>query len=297
MENSKKIDPFNILITVSAVTIVILLGYMGNLALKNNLVSLPKSSKTSSTKAILNPDALYLSFPITNLSSAKITGKTSNSLTVEVNAQTLPNTTGKVLSFKVAISDTTSITQPIPMIPYAFKTPTTNAPPLSPTANQVTLTLKDLSVGEIVNISLADDLRFTSSNNIKAIAISKFLESNTLSGPITEVSGNTIKITGFVSSLTPLAMGAASTTPPVSKIYTINITSDTELSRFGQTGPVKMSLSDLKVGSFVTVYSADPITSTSFSAALISIQPTVVPPLTPATPPSASTPPVLPPQP
>jgi len=147
MENSSKRDPLNIIIAIAVIVIIILLGYMGSLALKNNLISLPKSNKTSpaSTKVTLNPDALYLSFPITNLSSAKITGKSSNSLIVEVNAQTLPNTDSKVLSFKVAITDTTSITQPIPNIPYAFKSPTTNTPPLPPIANQLAITLKDLS--------------------------------------------------------------------------------------------------------------------------------------------------------
>ncbi|KKT29925.1 MAG: hypothetical protein UW16_C0021G0013 [Microgenomates group bacterium GW2011_GWC1_44_10] len=304
MENSSKRDPLNIIIAIAVIVIIILLGYMGSLALKNNLISLPKSNKTSpaSTKVTLNPDALYLSFPITNLSSAKITGKSSNSLIVEVNAQTLPNTDSKVLSFKVAITDTTSITQPIPNIPYAFKSPTTNTPPLPPIANQLAITLKDLSIGETVNISLADDLRFTSNRDIQAIAISKQLESNSLSGPITEVSGNTIKVSGFVSSFAPPAMGATPPTAPVNKIYTISLTSDTELSSFDQTGPIKMALSDLKVGSSVIVYSADPITSTSFSAALVTIHPTVAPPPIPPAPGSSSpapatTTPPAPPQP
>ena len=298
MENSNKRDPLNLIIAIAVIVIILLLGYTGSLAFKNNLISLPKSSKSSSTstKVTLNPDALYLSIPITNLSSAKITSKSSNSLTVEVASQALPNAESKVLSFRVAITDTTSITRPIPNIPYVFKSSTPNTPPLPPTANQITITLKDLNVGEIVNISLADDLRFTSSSDLKATSISKALESNSLSGPITEVSGNTIKVSGFVSSFALPAPGAVPPTPPASKIYTISLGSDTELNSFDQSGPIKASLSDLKVGSTVTVYSADPITSTSFSAALVTIQPAVaLPPIPPAAPASNNPAPATPP--
>lgn len=275
MIDFKKIDPFTYVVIGSGVVITLLVIYLGSVAVKNKIISLPKLSLPSGKAVSLNPDALYFTMPVMNFSGAKITGKSKDAIWVEVTTSPIgafpliapPTAAGpqtpatpevKRLTFKILITDTTAITKPATFVPYAFKqqTPLIAAP--APAIQSDKLTINDLSDGEVVDIFLAEDFRFAKGNTLKASSIAKRVNSNLLSGPIESISGNTLKIKAALQT------------------YTVSITGDTEMTTYSQTGPKKINLDALKAGANITVYSASPIDGASFTAAKIDLAPSML---------------------
>lgn len=283
----KKPDTLTLIAAGAIVTIVLLTAYLGSIAINNDLITLLKLAFPRSSSVTPNPDALYFTNPVMNFSGAKITRRSADAIWVEVatppigasplivpppaggpatgpQTPTIPES--KKLNFKIAITDSTTITKPTTFIPYAFKqqAPLLTAPPALAAAQPNRLTIDDLSDGEVVDIFLAEDLRFAKGNTLKASSITKRVNSNTLSGPIESISGNALKIKATLQT------------------YTISITGDTEMTTYGQTGPKEINLDALKTGAYITVYSASPIDGTSFTAAKIDLAPSML--IAPATP-------------
>ncbi len=273
-----KIDPFVFVIIGSVALIIIIVFYLGNLAVKNNIISLPQLSlfsSSSSTAITPNVDALYLAPPITSLSGAKITNKAKDAIWVEVTALPLdysPSVTPiqyKKITFKVAITDKTAINRNTLIIPYSFKT---NTPPAAATAP---LNLDSFSIGDIVNINLISDLRVLMGDTVTAANITKIVPPNVLSGLITKTSATTIQITASLSAVAPAILFGPPSTPATPQTFTITITPDTEITSIAMGGRQKITFVDLTDKANVTVYATNPIESTSFSAAKIDM---IIPP-------------------
>lgn len=142
-----------------------------------------------------------------------------------------------------------------------------------------------------------------SSNNYlpQQIDSSVWENSKSISGTISNISGNTLSVTNIVRSIS---------TPPDQKnseVFQVEITSDTKISKI--TGPIEpgkllpktaeISVGALEAGMIVKIESAEPISSSSLKAMSIEAQPGVptqqtntvpsyVPPLTPLDLPTAS---------
>ncbi|MFZ3068774.1 MAG: hypothetical protein WA052_00465 [Microgenomates group bacterium] len=268
MENRKKFDLTGAFIVILVLSVVALLVFLGNFAVKNNLLSLPQINLFSKNTKALNPNAYYFSSPIFNLYSAKITQKTKDSLSVDVVPVTPPvGYENNISNFKINVTDTTEITKPKLFIPYVFKT-------VSDTSSSPDdkLSFNDLSVGEFIDIILTEDLRTANINNLVAKTISRISDSNLLTGEIKEVNPGSIMVVGIVRpiSFNPIPANVAIISP-TEKNYTISISDNTEIVTTNQTGPQRLSSGDLKTGTFVTVYADAPITNDTLSAALISL--------------------------
>ena len=267
MENRKKIDLTSTFIVILILSVIALLVFLGNLAIKNNLLSLPQINLFSKNTKALNPNAYYFSSPIFNLYSAKITQKTKDSLSVNVVPVTPPvGYENNVSNFKINVTDTTEITKPKLFIPYVFKTVSDTS------SSDNKLSFNDLSVGEFIDIILTEDLRTTNINNLVAKTISRISDSNLLTGEIKEVNTGSVVVTGIIRpiSFNPIPTNVAIISP-TEKNYTISISDNTEIVTTNQTGPQRLNFGDLKTGTFVTVYADTPITSDTLSAALISL--------------------------
>jgi hypothetical protein len=264
MENQKKPDLTSLLIIILVIFVVSLVVYLGNFAIKNNLLTLPNINFFQKDINSLNTDSIYLSNPIKNLYSAQITAINPNSITVSVTPVDPPEGKTKVLSFKIGLTDTTEITKPKIYIPYSFKKISNTS-----TASG-TLTINNLSVGEYVDITLANDLRTTSKNALIAKSISKISESNMLTGKITAIGDGFIKVNGIIRSVNFNPAPSIAVIPPTEKSYFISYSSDTEIVTDDQSGVRAITPSDFTPGVYVTVYANKQISGDSLSAALIS---------------------------
>ena len=265
MDNQKKPDLTNILIIILVIFVVSLAVYLGNFAIKKNLITLPQFSFLQKNTGSLNPDAIYLSTPIKNLYSAQITAINPSSITVSVTPIDPPIGYTKALSFKVAFTNSTEVTKPKIYIPYSFKK-TDNTSTVSGT-----LTVNDLSVGEYVDITLASDLRTTSNKALIAKSISKISASNMLTGKITSASDGSIKVSGIIRSVNFNPVPSIAVIPSTEKSYLISYSNDTEILTSDQTGVHPITPAELTSGVYVTVYADKQITGDSLSAALISV--------------------------
>jgi|GEM_PF-5020980 len=252
MDELQKNKSLNIVISIIGILIIAITGILIFYINQNR------------SQSLSNSDSAYLSPPITQLAKAKIMSKSKDSITVNVSSPFQSDSTTQTVDLKININEGTNIASRDIMIPYLFSQ--TNPIPSS----SAKFTIDDLLVNEVVNILLVEDLRFTAKNNLIAQNIIRNANSNTLSGLITEINQNTIKIKG--SSLTSISEMA---------IYTTTFSSDTEISIDDIKGSQRLNLSDLTVGSLVTIYSTSPITDNSFTVALISVQPNLVPPANP----------------
>lgn len=216
-------------------------------------------------KITVSDNILYLTQPVTTFSGKieKIEGNTifvSQTFTLPKTNQPqaisaslnqspipLPTPQTKTITFKVVITKDTQIAHPSPSIPYLFK----SSSPLLPSP----LAVKDLKVGELVTVLTTKDLRTLQGDTIEATSIILPLFSNTVSGRIITIQGNTFTLRVVFPS-------AAITQPPKETLYTITITSDTEISRYDQSNkPERLTLSDLNPDMDVTVYTDSDVTT------------------------------------
>jgi len=264
MENPKKTDLSNIIIIVLIIFVISLAGYLGNLVIKNKLISLPKISLFSKNSNSLNTDSIYLSTPVKILYSAQITTVGSKSITVSVTPVDPPTGNTKTFNYKISLTDTTEITEPKIYIPYVFKKVDTTS------VSNVTLTVDNLSVGESVDITLTTDLRTTQSNALTAKSISKIAASNMLTGKITSIDNGSIKVDGTIRSVNFNPAPSLAAGSSTEKSFLINYSDDTEIITSDQSGVHKIASAELVPGTFVTVYADKQIVGDSLTAALIS---------------------------
>lgn len=264
----KKPDTPTLIITGATIATVLLTAYLASIAISNNLITLPKLAFPRPSSITPNPNALYFTNPVTSISSAKITKKSKGAIWVEVTTYpTQPQLAfeSKKINLKILLTETTSITPPTLSVPY-FK----QLPSASPETPSPTLSVDDLIVGELVDVALVEDLRFVRSNNIKAADINRITNSNVISGQIESLSDSTLTMKAVVGKTgSPTTIPIALLTPPAPQTYNVIITPNTEIVVSDPNGSKKITTEDLKVGQSVTVFSANPIVSTSFPAIAI----------------------------
>lgn len=179
----------------------------------------------------------------------------------------------------VPVTNTTSIFRQV--------SPNANNAPRPLTANSG-LTLSDIKAGDIVSVTSTEDLRSIKESRVTAQSIEIGSPVKTLMGTITGVSGNVITMQGTVRS--PFAQMAMPLSPS-GETYEVTIVSSTEINQQQantdptvNVEPKKLSISDLKVDQYVTVYYQD-VNGTREAAEV------VVPPTPVAVPSSSSAPP------
>jgi len=230
--------------------------------------------KKSSSKKSISPNILLITQPVYSFSGVveKIEGNTLT-LTQKVTEQLPiippqinPNTpvspfpTPKtiILTYRFLITDKTQISRPPTYINYLFK----NTPP--PPVPK--LTIKDIKVGQSINVYTQTDLRTFTGNTLEATSISLPPILNTLNGKVLKIEKNTLTIKAF-----PPFIPDPSTSPqPLQeKEYKIIFTEETEISRMNQQGaPEKLSLSDIKKDTQINIYVAEDVTQNQKLTAL-----------------------------
>lgn len=276
MENTKKLEFIDIAILVLIIMAVLFAAYLGILLLKRTSITFPKTSSVGNNFS-LNTDALYVSNPVTSISSAKVTKKSGSTLTVELSLGNILGTQPKKVYLDIKTNSSTVFNSVNQQIPFRFS---------EPNPNNKAFSINELQKDNIIRVLLSKDLRFTAKNNILATSITKLGSSNILSGVITEISGSTIKINGSLATsdavqnnqqdavlLQPNEEADIIANPTAKKVHNVTLSKNTEISTVNQNGPQRLSISDLSIGTKVLVFSASPITESSFEAALVSLPP------------------------
>ena len=254
----------------------------------------------------VSPNILYITQPVTSLSGKveKIEGNVVSissrytlpqtapiAITVMPNQPpVMPTPQIKTITYKLLVTDKTQISQPPTVVNYLFK-PVNTSPPV-----QKKLTIKDIKVGQYITVNSQVDLRTLESTTFEATVINVPQKTTMLNGKISRVNENVLTIQAFP----PLAMNAFANpavmdTPqniPKEKEYTIALTSDTEISRYGYDTTIalggapsapkteKLTLSDLKKDMQITVYTdADVTEGIKFNALRIEPMMTVAAPV------------------
>lgn len=199
-----------------------------------------------------SPDILYLTQPVTKL-FGRITKVEGNTLSLTQRFSLAANAGTKDLTFTLTVTPRTKIVRLASYIPYLFKT-------VPPQPDEV-LSLKELVPGMVAAVTTNADLRLSSQESVEATSVEVTRVSNTITGTVTGIQGNSLTIKAPPPTL-PAAIPA--TTPPVKEhIYTVAVTPQTEISRSGKA----LSLSDVAPGQTVTVWTgADVAMDTAVTA-------------------------------
>lgn len=250
-----KIDKFTIIIIVSVLTIGGIAIYLAQIIFPGSLMPSIFTAGTPKPKS-LSPYILYLTSPVF-IFNGKVESITGSDLTVSqevdpsllVGVATTPSAVGKQvkISYRVRTDNETQFTQSPIFIPFLHRDIT----PPSPR----TISLRDLKAGDSIAVYSKTDLRTIQNNVLDAIQITKNLASTSISGTITSVGANTIQVKS--EYLGPIFTATPSLPP--STLYTVNIRPETEMVDLGPTGNKKISISDLKIGNQVMIYSATEI--------------------------------------
>lgn len=242
---------------------------------------------------------LYLTQPVYSV-TGKIEKINNNNIVVSDQVVSSPTTSTlggpvappstKTLTFQVDIGNKTVIGSPTPPILLAQPPASGSAVPTKPS-----MTIKDLRVGETVMVTSSMDLRTLQGEEFEATTVIPLLTTS-LSGTIVNVSANTITI----KSISTAGPTPTSSSQAQSKNYTMAIDANTNISKITPVAPTlggtvppsppvptKLSPSDLKNGDQVNIITNDDINfSTNLRAVIISVLPTITPPI--PTPNSAS---------
>ena len=243
------------------VVLVILISIIAYLLIPNKSINTNKKPAYS-----VSPDILFLTQPVyyflgkvENVSGSVVT--VSQNFTLSQNTPApLPTPVSKTLKYEVTVNINTSITQPSAMVNYLFK----NTPPPA----QLKLNIKNIKAGQYVMVNSKEDLRALPENKFTAVSVQ-------LSQPVNSLWGKIIKVydNGIVLKAQEPRRGTLvpNTTPGKEKEFIITLNSDTEISRYETSAPptnpaeikplkpVKMSLSDLKENTQITVYTAEDV--------------------------------------
>ena len=268
----KRPDTFTLIIIGGVVSILVIFAYLGSSLSRLGIVKLPMFTNPFAGSKIssVSSDILYLTSPVTTINDAKITQISGNTLQVEsrgaislptsqaeIIAATQKSTTTpiptpifKILRFQIEVADNATIRRSILSIPYNFSK--TN-PTLS---NQEGLKVSDLKVGDVLSISTDSDLRLKN-DKVTAFYLTIQPKQNNITGTVTSIQGNTLKVQGAPTSLVDGQLQSP-------KEYTANLSSSTEitLQKVGL-APSQAKREDIAVGQAVTVYSNSDVTQIS----------------------------------
>ena len=281
----KRPDTFTLIIIVLILIVIAIAGYLFYLLSGRSFIplSLPSSSAVNLK---VSQDSLFLTQPVTTLNNVQFVRASGNTIWVEmlgvyqsfspINSTdiTIPPPIEKKLTFKIEVPDSLVINRSGWVIPYVFTPPAPNV--------SVSLSLNDLKPGDLLTINTNSDLRLID-DKITASSITVNLPPNSIIGTVISISGTTIEVKA-TTVFNPLANSSSL----LDKTYTVNVTSDTELSTLRNNQQTRLIVNDLKAGNIVTIYSlADTTKTTTFDAASIVVQPEsteqiVQPPLPPA---------------
>lgn len=259
---SKK-DPVGVLIVVSVVIVVFLLSYLSVMAVSSGLINLPTVSLKmwpGSSKALkVNPDAIYLAGPILSISSAKISRIGNTYVTITV--PKLSGTPSAEITMKIFLDDDTEFLDTDFFVPYAFKE---RGEVLEKSKRK--LSLSDFKVGEGISVVLKDDIRFSDGESVRATQIAKLSGNNIVDGVVTSVG-----VDSFVVS--SKAVDSKSKLSSTDGVYAVTIVPSTELLRYLDGKPEPIGLSELREGSFVTVYAESTVVGNTIEGGLIVLEP------------------------
>ncbi len=222
------------------------------------------------TAPAVSPNILYITNPVTNFSGVveKIDGDTLTLTqlvpTDDTNTSPLPSPVKsgtsviprptpivKKITYKVTVKKETTIQQSQTTNPFD---------PVNTTSGVVdkTVTLRDLRVGQYITAISTTDLRKVTDNTFTAASISLAPIQNILSGMVVKATGTQIVVNSVLPVFAGAKIGSEQTTP---KDYSITINAATVLYRQGTSTdptktvlPTKISLSEIKAGDHVTIY-------------------------------------------
>jgi len=269
MESLKKIDFINVIIVFSVLVAIGLATYLGNLMIKSGMITVPKISvggdSILSDNAI-NLDAIYMAGPMLSISSAEIVEIKDGAVVVEVKLRDTLDYKNKTLNLEIKTNEQTIYLKPPVFVPYLFKpNPLIDSDVLSG------IGLTDFATGEIVDISLVSDLRFTNKDDLVASVVSKKAVNNVISGEVLEVGQYQLVVEGMA----PLTGDGPADAVQENMRYVVNVGSDTEVATFGAIGPEKIGLSDIPLSYKVVIYSSSELIGSVIEAALVYAVPPV----------------------
>ena len=293
MNINKLLIAFSLIFLILIVTILVLFNKS---ALFAKLFP-PESKQTISS------DILYLTSPV-NSFSGKVEKIEGNIITVSKKVMLneavippmnpeegspMPTPSLKTLTYKITAAENMTINRQQIHTEYLFISPT--PPP------QKQYTIKDLSVGDYININTDRDLRTLNTYEFQANYIEMPEIVSNISGIIIAVNNNSITIKAQLPPPDGIMPGDYyEETERKEKEYVIAITKDTEISRYKEPAAepirLRLTINSLKKGMGVYVYSGVDISKTqSFEALRIEpsqdimpeSQENVIPPIVPAT--------------
>ncbi len=300
------------------------IGILGFILIQGKVGALLGAGQGKSSGKV-SPDILFFTQPVTNL-SGKVEKVSGNSVWVSTQytlsnfgapaavpqagaaGQVIPTPVVKNITFKVNITSATSINRPPVNIPYLLKNQNASLPVqalISPAqvgkeiavnipTQQPQITVKDIKSGQFISVTTSTDLRQAIAYDVSATSIQLPPIVNTLNGKITKLSNNSFTMSGILPTNGSFGPVAGTVAPPKTEEFVVNVTQDTEISRFspitqfkeGESPKApqaeKLSLSDLKEDMAVTVYTDVDITENKkFTALRIDPQIFVVPVVVP----------------
>lgn len=213
---------------------------------------LPGRGSSLSNSLNISPDILFLTSPVysfdgvidkTGTDSITVSKQVSiNSIAMEAGNPALANPEIRKITYTFSITPETRLDKISSFMP-------TFIPPSTPSATpQITLT--DFKSGQSVSVISKEDLRTVTSGKTVAVSITKSAGTVTASGIISELTSN----------LLTLKAGPPSLPEPMD--IKISINSQTEIISGSGTTQKKASISDLKQGTLVTIYTEDDMVST-----------------------------------
>lgn len=171
----------------------------------------------------------------------------------------------KKITYRVKITTNTIISRPPLNIPYLFQAPSSSPSQIS---------INDIKEGEYVTIMFPRDLRLPNSSEESAISLSLLPIPNVINGKITAIKQNILTVEGSPSPTSP----ENSSISEIHKIYLVNISDKTEISRYTppdirSTNPVeakkeKFQLKDLAFNMPIVVYTDVDVTTNDHVNAL-----------------------------
>lgn len=252
MIDKKKPDLLNITILFLIIISLVLAGHLWA-----TIIRLRQSSAISkSNSSVIS----FFEYPIIYLGSAKIIEVNPDSINIEMSKKPFGNAEADKLILQIKISDSTNISKPILQIPYRFKQINTEVTDFE------RIKISDLVPGQITNITLAEDLRFSNSNSINAKSITTTDELQIINGKVTEINDNSIALSGTKA---PTNSVTENLIDP--QLYNITVSDSTEISSSSPTDFTKISIQDLSPGDLITIYSGTQSQGTSYEAALIEL--------------------------
>ena len=264
MNIKSKFDPFNIFIGLLGLVVLIIIGFLGNLLFNKSF----NISSALFPKQILNNQP---SSSINDLAQPQISTKNIKGTISRINGDsiTIKSLDNNNQSVNISINPNTIITSPAIFAPQTNTTNESQAPVSAFTSNTKTLSVNDLKQNDTVECTYSI---VKNSDGIisQATTIVKYIYSNSITGSVESVSGNTIKIkldkrfsSNFGQYLTPNFSSDDN--------YQIKVSPNTHILMVVQGTSTKANVDQIKSGMTISAISNTSIDGTSINASLINI--------------------------